>query len=260
MKKLFYHHFYSGTSGLQLPIPKYLFPPPFENASRLTYYSYLFNSLEVNSSFYKIPQPSTVAKWAELVNDDFKFTFKLWKEITHNKGFDFKEKDVVRFLKTIKNVENKIGCLLIQLPPYLGKECIVQLYKLLSCIKKIDSVEWKIAVEFRNRSWYNDYTYKLLKLFKAALVIHDMPKSETPVIKQISEFIYIRFHGPTGNYSDSYSEKFLKEYAVYVNEWTQEGKEVYMYFNNTMGAALSNLKTINSFYQSIIKKERNNLI
>lgn len=247
MEKLFSRSFFSGISGLQLPIPKYLFPPPFENASRLTYYSSLFNSLEVNSSFYKIPQSATVAKWAMSVNQNFKFTFKLWKEITHCKEFNFKEEDVARFLKTINNVENKKGCLLVQLPPSIGKEYFIQLHKLLSCIKEIDPVEWKIAIEFRNKSWYNDSTYNLLKMFHTALVIHDIPKSATPMINHESEFMYIRFHGPTGNYRDSYSEDFLSEYATYVSEWIEEGKEVYMYFNNTMGDALNNLKTINGF-------------
>ena len=69
--------FYSGISGLQLPIPQHLFPPPFENASRLTYYASLFNSIENNSSFYKIPQSATVARWADSVPEHFKFTFKL---------------------------------------------------------------------------------------------------------------------------------------------------------------------------------------
>ena len=74
--------FYSGLSGLQLNIPQYLYPPPFENASRLTYYASLFNSIEINSSFYKIPKAATVAKWAACVPENFKFTFKLWKGIT----------------------------------------------------------------------------------------------------------------------------------------------------------------------------------
>jgi len=61
------NHFYSGISGLQLPIPKYLFPDPYKQSSRLTYYASLFNSIEINSSFYKIPLSTTIAKWAASV-------------------------------------------------------------------------------------------------------------------------------------------------------------------------------------------------
>lgn len=115
--------FYSGLSGLQLPIPKYLFPPPFENAS---------------------------------------------------------------------------------IPPGLSIEYIVQLDRLLSCITELNTTpKWKVAVEFRNRSWYDDRVYDLLNFYKASIVIQDMPKSATPFINHKSDFKYIRFHGPTGNYRDS---------------------------------------------------------
>ncbi len=238
--------FYSGISGLQLPIPKYLFPPPYQNASRLTYYSTLFNSIEVNSSFYKIPNAATIVKWASSVPEYFKFTFKLWKGITHINGLYFRTEDVDHFLKSINSVQNKRACLLIQFPPSLGSEYIGQLEKLLTCIQERESARWNIAIEFRNKSWYNDSTYELLNLFGTTLVIHDIANSATPMILQESEFIYIRFHGPTGNYRESYSDDFLSEYATYVQEWLSEGKEVYMYFNNTMGDALNNLGTINT--------------
>lgn len=82
--------FYSGLSGLALPIPKYLFPEPHRNSSRLTYYASLFNSVEINSTFYKLPMQKTVSKWAGEVPENFRFTFKLWKEITHVPGINFK--------------------------------------------------------------------------------------------------------------------------------------------------------------------------
>ena len=120
MEKSVSPHFYSGTSGLVLPIPKYEFPAPFENASRLTYFASLYNSLEVNSSFYKIPKLATTYKWATSVPDDFRFTFKLWQGITHGKGFDFNKEDVEHFMTVIGQVGIKKGCLLIQLPPKAG--------------------------------------------------------------------------------------------------------------------------------------------
>jgi len=246
MQNLQAEPFYSGLSGLQLHIPKYLFPPPFENASRLTYYASLFNSIEINSSFYKIPQAATVAKWAASVPENFKFTFKLWKGITHSKVFNLNDVDVAAFLNAVSSVRDKKGCLLIQLPPSLGKGYTAQLDRLLSCIQKVNSThDWKIAVEFRNKSWYQEDVYDLLNFHKAAIVIQDIPKSATPLLNHKSDFMYIRFHGPTGNYRDSYSEDFLTEYASYFNEWIEEGKSVYVYFNNTMGDAFQNLQTLN---------------
>lgn len=241
------HLFHSGLSGLQLPIPKYLYPPPYKHASRLTYYSSLFNSIEFNSSFYKIPQPATVAKWAASVPEHFRFTFKLWKGITHKKGLNFDKQDVVSFFKSINSVKQKKGCLLVQFPPSIDRETTIQLEKFLSCIKGTDPMQyWKLAVEFRNKSWYNQDAYDLMNFYKAAIVIHDIPKSATPLLDHTSDFVYIRFHGPTGNYRESYSEDLLNQYARLINEWIVEGKKVYVYFNNTMGDAFNNLKTLNS--------------
>ncbi len=244
------HHFYSGLSGLQLPVPKYLFPPPYENSSRLTFYASHFNSIEFNSTFYKIPQPATVGKWAAMVPEDFRFTFKLWKEITHSKGFNFNEEDVVAFFHSINAVKERKGCLLIQFPPSIGREYAGQLENLLSCITEIDPAqEWKVAVEFRNTSWYHEDVNDLLSFHKATMVIQDIPKSATPLIDQKSHFLYLRFHGPTGNYRESYSEDFLKEYAALINEWIEEGKTIYVYFNNTMGDAFNNLSSLNRLVQ-----------
>lgn len=245
--------FYSGLSGLQLPVPTYLYPPPFENSSRLSYYSSLFNTIEFNSSFYKIPQSATVARWAASVSEKFKFTFKLWKGITHNKGLNFNKDDVSVFLESIHSIKEKKGCLLIQLPPGGGIDNLDQLEKLLSCITENNSTQnWKVAVEFRNKSWYDEIVYELINFYKAAIVIQDIPKSETPLLYHTVDFIYVRFHGPTGNYRDSYSEDFLQEYVTYINEWVENGKTVFVYFNNTMGDAFNNVKTLNSLLHASI--------
>ena len=247
-KEMLYNNFYSGLSGLELPIPKYLFPEPHQNSSRLTYYSTFFNSIEINKTFYKLPLAKTITKWVSEVPDNFKFTFKLWKEITHVKNLDFKEADVEAFFKVISAAGHKKGCLLVQFPPGLGKSHIMQLEALLRCIDQNNpNYEWKIAIEFRNKSWYDTDVYDLLDSFKAAIVIQDLPKSRTPVLTHTSDFIYVRFHGPTGNYRDSYSESFLSEYAIYIKEWLEEGKTVYSYFNNTMGDAFKNSDMLNRF-------------
>lgn len=239
---------YSGTSGLQLPVPKYLFPEEHRESSRLTYYSTFFNSIEINSTFYKLPLARTIEKWITQVPDDFKFTFKLWKEITHVKGLEFKKSDVDLFFNAISAASHKKGCILIQFPPSLGKFHIKQLDLLLQCVAKNNlNYEWNIAIEFRNKSWYDNEVYDLLETHKAAIVVQDIPKSSTPLINHVCGFVYLRFHGPSGNYRDSYSESFLAEYATYITEWLNEGKTVYAYFNNTMGDAVKNLQTLNKY-------------
>jgi uncharacterized protein YecE (DUF72 family) len=241
-------NFYSGLSGLQLPVPKYQYPPEHRNSSRLTYYSTFFNSIEINSSFYKIPMKTTVAKWSASVRHDFKFTFKLFRDITHVKHLDFNDGHILQFMETISAVGNKKGCLLVQFPPSLPNRYIRQLEKLLQSIQKANpDNSWPVAVEFRNKSWYNDETYNVLEAYNATLVQQDIPISATPFTTTATHFIYLRFHGPTGNYRGTYSDAFLLEHAGYIKEWLAEGKTVYAYFNNTMGDAFNNLSALNKF-------------
>ena len=244
--------FYIGISGLQLPVPKSQYPVEHKESSRLTYYSTFFNSIEINSTFYKLPMPKTVEKWSASVDNGFQFTFKLSKEITHVKNLEFKEEDVFLFFKTISGASSKKGCVLIQFPPSVGKSNFLQLDALLRCIKQLpESVGWEIAIEFRNKSWYHEDVYELIEKYNAGIVIQDIPKSTTPAMEHSSDFIYIRFHGPTGNYRDSYSDSFLYEYAIYMKEWMSEGKTVFAYFNNTMGDAFKNALTIKRFLSEI---------
>ena len=239
-------NFVAGLSGLELPVPKYKFPAEYQGASRLTYYSTFFNSIEINSSFYKIPRQATVARWALAVNDNFRFTFKLFREITHVKNLDFDISQVNQFINTI-SASTKKGCLLVQFPPGLNSGFVQQLDKLLNTIRLADpDKSWKVAVEFRNKGWYNDDVYQLLESYASSLVIHDIPASATPLSHLTSNFIYVRFHGPTGNYRGSYTDAFLREYAEYIREWLREGKVVYLYFNNTVGDAFNNLLTLKS--------------
>lgn len=232
---------------MQLPVPKYLFPEGHRDSSRLTYYSTFFNSIEFNSTFYKIPRNITVKKWSESVSKEFRFTFKMWKEITHCRNLSFNEGDIDRFLEAADSVYEKKGCLLIQFPPSVGKEYFTQLNELLSSIRARKKSEWSLAVEFRSRSWYDEKVFELLDFHRAAMVIHDMNKSTAPMAVLDSDFLYIRFHGPEGNYRGSYSDSFLYEYADYILEWLRENKTIYVYFNNTMGEAFQNLQTLNKF-------------
>jgi uncharacterized protein YecE (DUF72 family) len=239
---------YSGTSGLVLLVPQIQYPLAFQGKSRLEYFSFLFNSIEINSSFYKMPKISTVIKWAESVPDNFQFTFKLSKDITHAKGLDFNAEDIEIFMQAIANVGNKNGCVLVQFPPGLKFEKFEKLQNLLINLKAANKQNnWKIAVEFRHTSWYNKDAYDLLNKYNASLVIHDLPSSATPITAPAGGFRYLRFHGPGGRYRGSYTNDFLLEYAEYINEWISDGKTVYCYFNNTMGDAVKNLQTLNHF-------------
>lgn len=241
-------NYYSGTSGVILPFSnKTFYPDPFKEKSRLNLYGSLHNSVEINSSFYKIPRRQTTEKWAADVPEDFRFTFKLFKGITHAKELKYDPLDITHFFDVINGVGNKKGCVLAQFPPSFKSSKLPQLIILIEQLRNSDpDITWNIALEFRDKSWYTEEVYNLLKTNQMGLVLHDKPSSSTPFKNPNVNFVYLRFHGPSGNYRESYSDDFLAEYASYIQEWLDEGKDVFTYFNNTMGEALLNLQTLQS--------------
>ncbi|GGH35223.1 hypothetical protein GCM10007423_26690 [Dyadobacter endophyticus] len=239
---------YLGTSGLVLPYKNsQAYPAAFEGWSRLRIYGTLFNSIEINSTFYKLPKASTITQWSSSVGDHFQFTFKLWKQITHNKSLQFEQPDLEKFFEVIDGANDKQGCILVQFPASVKQVLFGKVESLLNGIQKVNQRNWPIAVEFRDHSWYNEQTYELLNAYSATIVYHDKAGSTSPQPTLDAGHIYLRFHGPGGNYKGSYDQGLLFEYAGYISEWLNEGKTVYVYFNNTMGAALENLRTLEKF-------------
>lgn len=228
-----------------LPYPKYQFPEEVQKSSRLTIYTTFFNSIEVNDSFYRIPRQKTIERWACSVPDNFRFTFKLHQDFTHAKVLSQEPGRTQEFVRTISSVGTKRGCILAQFPPSFNVSSIDYVENLLSeLMSQFAGEVWKIAVEFRDPHWYNDETLDLLKTYNASLVIQDIPKSAAPFISTSDDFVYVRFHGPTGNYRGSYADSFLHEYAEHIRAWADDGKSVFVYFNNTAGSAFQNGQTL----------------
>jgi uncharacterized protein YecE (DUF72 family) len=237
---------YAGTSNPEVPERnKSLYPEAFRDASKLTYYASLFNSVEINATFKKLPMKRTIEKWAASVPGHFRFTFKLNSAITHSKALAFNPDDLFSFISLINVVEEKKGCLLMQFPGKLDATYTLQLENLLRHLKEVDPLQqWKPAIEFRNGSWYQPETFELLNNYNTAIVIHDMPGSAITPDYATDNFIYLRFHGTEKGYRGSYADEVLSNYAAHIKRWNAQGKPVYLYFNNTLGNAANNLVTL----------------
>ena len=235
--------FRSGTSGLVLSEPNKLhFPLEFREKHRLIYYASKFNSIEINSSFYKIPNCRTYKNWSEMVPLDFQFTVKLWQGITHEEVYD--PADLERFLNAFQCLGDKKGCLLIQFAAKTRMD-FSGFDRLLENIRRLDpQEEWRLAVEFRHAQWYASEIYEILDEFNACMVLHDMPKCIPPELNKNADFVYLRFHGEKGDYKGSYTVPFLLDKANKIRCWLERGKDVYVYFNNTIGDAVSNLQAL----------------
>lgn len=232
---------WTGTSNVVVPGNKTTFPEAFRTKSRLNYYASIFNSVEINSSFYKTPLYKTYEKWAADVPDNFRFSIKLSKEVTHSKELKTGLSHVEKFMQTAHGLGEKKGCLLVQFPGKITLDYYNKVERILEEIQLHDPrKEWKKAVEFRHNSWYTGETEEMLNEFGAAMVLQDIPKSKITENRTKAGFVYLRFHGPKGDYRDSYSNEFLEEKAKEINQWIRQGKEVYAYFNNTIGNAYEN--------------------
>lgn len=230
-----------GTSNIVLPGNKQSFPAGFRNSSRLRYYSSLFNTVEINSSFYKLPKAATFQKWAADTLHHFVFSVKLSKAVTHAKALKFDLQDVETFLTTYSMPADKKGPLLIQFPGKIDISYYSQVETLLNYIRQRQTHrQLQLAVEFRSSSWYINETMEMLDAFNTALVLHDMPKSKIFLPNKKAPFIYLRLHGQAGDYRGSYDDHTLQHYAQLVKAWNKKGKNVYVYFNNTIGAAFDN--------------------
>jgi len=241
-----------GTSNITLPGNKSTFPKEFRLESRLHYYSSLFNTLEVNSSFYRIPLRNTFQRWAFDVQNDFCFSLKLTKEITHARDLAGDMMMLEKFMDAARGISQKRGCILVQFPGKISLEHFGRVEQILENLMETDPHNtWRKAIEFRNKTWYLSETYEMLNLYGAQIVLHDMPKSKLLEAPIETSFLYLRFHGPNGDYRGSYSIEILKQRALQIEQATDQGRDVYVYFNNTVGEAFNNALTLKKLLRKV---------
>ena len=234
-----------GTSNVVLSGNKQSFPAAYQSKSRLYYYSTLFNSVEINSSFYKVPQLKTLRKWSLDVAQNFIFTLKLWQDVTHTKNLLTDLNNIDTFINAAEGVGDKKGCILIQFPGKITLDYYKEVEGILSRLSEQDPQNnWRKAIEFRDLSWYVNETLELVDEYGASIVLHDMPKSKNEIPNNNAPFIYIRFHGADGDYRGSYTDEFLSKQYKNIQGWLKSGKDVYVYFNNTIGSAFDNAMSL----------------
>jgi uncharacterized protein YecE (DUF72 family) len=206
---------------------------PSDRINKLSFYSNIFRTCEIDSTFYSYPSKGLVYGWAKNTSPDFVFSAKLPRLITHEKKLRLEEgveKDLKKFLELMDPIitRNKLGPILIQLPPRFKKD-----YERLENFLKILPEEKRFAIEFRNTSWWVEETWNLLKKYKIAYTIVDEPiLPSDPIVT--ADFSFIRWHGrgerPWYNYR--YSIKELELWLPKLREVSKKVKEIYGYFNN----------------------------
>jgi uncharacterized protein YecE (DUF72 family) len=167
-----------------------LYPPGTKPADFLSLYSRHFDSVELDTTFYGAPDPARVAKWAAAVPDDFHFAVKTPRQITHDTPLQHGEAQMLNFLHTLSPLGEKLGPILIQFPPTLAHHDLPHLARLISRIPQ----QFRLAVEFRHRSWWSTTTEKLLRDYNVAWVSADYV-GEPRTIQHTADFHYVRWIG-----------------------------------------------------------------
>jgi uncharacterized protein YecE (DUF72 family) len=209
-----------------------------------------FNTVELNTSFYRPPRPEYIERWRDQVpggSGGFRFAIKLWRMITHRKKLFNCRDQLDSFIELFRplGMARKRGPLLVQLPPSL-RPGIDRLDAFLTNLKRsLGRMRWPVTVEFRHRDWICDETCEVLDRHGIAMCLADMPECPATEPNDGADFIYIRRHGPAGDYRGSYSEEQLQHDAKRIRAWLQDGRDVYIYYNNDAeGYAVDNARRL----------------
>jgi uncharacterized protein YecE (DUF72 family) len=248
-----------GTSGWSYPTGEGrwdgIFYPPGKKVDHLEFYASYFDSVEINSSFYRPISPNVAGNWAKRTPSHFRFTAKLYQKFTHPKMYqeatgkeaELASADFDQFEAGLEPLAEagKLGCLLAQFPPSFKRdeESLTHLEDLIRRFGR-----YRMAVELRHRSWTESReTFELLESNGVAWCMIDEPKFRTSVgeVPLTSKLAYSRFHGRnakewwTGDresrYNYLYSVQEVKELAAEAHGVAERVEESYLFYNNHFG-------------------------
>ena len=247
-----------GTSGWLYPGWRGSFyPPKLPHRRELEYNASMFRSVELNGSFYSLQRPSSYARWRDATPDDFLFSVKGGRFITHMKKLSDVEAPLANFYASgMLALHGKLGPFLWQLPPNLGYDAdrLARFFDLLprsttAAVQLAAGHDAKLpvdrtylstdehrplrhALEVRHPSFVCDSALELLRRHDVALVVADTAGKWPFVEVPTSDFMYVRLHGAEELYVSGYTDDALDSWAAKVRHWSGEGRDVYVYFDN----------------------------
>ncbi|MCU0935756.1 MAG: DUF72 domain-containing protein [Gammaproteobacteria bacterium] len=240
-----------GTSGWHYPHwqgPYY--PADLAPDGWLTHYARDFRTVEVNGTFYGLPEPATFNAWREATPEGFTFALKVPRAVTHLHKLRNCEQPLGEFLARARLLGPKLGPILFQLPPrwHANPRRLAELLAGLPA-------GLRFAFELRDPSWHNEEVYGVLRSRNAAFCVYDLAGFTAPLVTT-ADFAYVRLHGPGDlPYAGSYSEPQLRDWAAKARQWAgRGGKDVYLYFDNDQsGYAVRNATGIQKYLDEDIR-------
>lgn len=199
------------------------------DGSHLERYAAVFPAVEINSSFYRPHQPKTYARWAESVPEDFRFSVKLPKAITHEARLRDADELLDRFVREAGELGPKLGCVLVQLPPSgvfdeaVVRDFLPRLRERFPCM---------LALEGRHPTWFGDAATEVLREHGVTRVLADPAAGQPGEHVPTAAASYIRLHGTPHVYYSSYPRDALRRFAHQVDAAAARG-DVWCIFDNT---------------------------
>lgn len=222
--------FHIGCSGWQYKHWRGDFYPAALPARRwFEYYAARFDTVEINSTFYRLPSAATFGQWREQAPPGFVYSLKASRFLTHMRKLQTPEEPLRRFFIRARRLGRCLGPTLFQLPPRWP----LNLERLTVFLDALPRTA-RHVVEFREPTWYDERVYDLLRRHRVALCVHDMAGSAVGKIA-VGPFVYVRFHGAGSRYGGRYDDRHLGRWADWMAERVGEGLQVFGYFNNDIG-------------------------
>jgi uncharacterized protein YecE (DUF72 family) len=206
-----------------------VYPSRVPDRTRLEYYAgELFDTVELNASYYRWPGDAQFRSWRRRLPPGFTMTVKAARGLTHARRLAEPERWIERMRQSLDLLGDRLGVLLVQLPPGMARDD-ARLDYFLGAVPD----QLRVAVEFRHESWQVEEVFALLERHRAAYVV--MSGANLPcILRATSDLVYVRFHGPDEHhlYGGSYDEAAMRWWAERIGEWREQGRSVYAYFNN----------------------------
>ncbi|MEJ2237931.1 MAG: DUF72 domain-containing protein [Gemmatimonadales bacterium] len=211
---------YVGTSGYSYKEWKGTFyPEKIAATDMLRFYAQHFKTVEINNTFYRMPNEKTLVQWSDQVSDHFAFAIKASRRITHLKRLQGVEDEMSYLLRTVVVLGPKLGPLLFQLPPNLKKDS----GRLRAFLELVPN-GCRAALEFRNESWFDDEVYELLSSSNVALVISDTEEGMARELDATADFAYLRLR------REDYGDSDLREWGKRISDG--QWNDVFAFFKH----------------------------
>jgi len=227
-----------GTSGWNYPHWKEVFyPRELKSKDWLSFYSQRFDTLELNVTFYRGVKAETFEKWRTTVPAGFLFSMKMSRFITHIRRLKVEAESISRFLRGAEALGDKMGVILVQLPPSLEFDQS----SMRSFLALLDP-RFRYTIEARHKSFVSDTLFSLLREHNIAWCISETGGRFPYAEELTADFVYMRLHGRESLYTSNYSDGELSGIRDKLVGW---GRDCYVYFDNDVsGFAALNAGTL----------------